>query len=102
MLMVFALFRSVVRRLILSPFAQMESCGDRIRTGAFRVMSPAEVPLLNPAKESVRPARARSQGPVRTVLVKSATNISLIFGFTTLAFAQQGSLTLYQATAPTS
>lgn len=36
------------------------------------------------------------------MLLKSAKNISLIFGFSTMAFAQQGSLTIYQATAPVS
>ena len=49
----------------------------------------------------LRPARASRQGPVRTTLLRSAKNISIALAFTTLAFAQ-GSLQIYQATAPIS
>jgi hypothetical protein len=51
----------------------------------------------------MRPERARRQARlVLSSLVKSATSISFILAFASLACAQQGSLTIYQATAPVS
>lgn len=48
----------------------------------------------------IHPARARRQGPVRTMVLKSA-KLTAAFAFSALCYGQ-GSITLYQAIAPTS
>jgi hypothetical protein len=121
-IMFLVLFRSLARRLRQANVrtSQIAKAGiapgrSADSSGSFRFIlrgwdwnprssdyEPDELPCCSTPQGEYRAARARSQGPIASVLLNSAKHISLVVALSTVVFAQPGSLTLYQATAPTS